>query len=130
MRSLDDTVRTVVIGGGLSALVAANQLARLGDDKFLIAAGPRNGIGGFASWGAMKIGLPPAGSVTREWVGSDFYDDSLSEFLNEFRQTLEYGPFASDGALGLSRSGLSQKSYFSFLLFISCDACHAAVPLS
>ena len=55
---------TAIIGGGLSALFLATMLARDRRHRFKLVVGPKAGLGGYAAWGYMKLGMPPAGRRT------------------------------------------------------------------
>ncbi len=110
-------VRTAIIGSGPSGLFAASAMAAFEDAEFVLISHSKATLGGYALWGDMKIGLPPAGDSTARWLSKGVYATLLSDFTNRFHAYLK--PAAEflvlPEAFHLGKD-LTQKYYESYVL--------------
>ena len=111
-------VNTLILGGGLSALFAAKSLLNEGNRDFKIVTGSRRSVGGYALWGDMKVGLPPAGSATSQWLSENFYRSATADFIAEYRDYLERPGFTDEELrrIPILPQLLDQKYYYSYII--------------
>lgn len=103
----------LIIGAGVSGLFLAKELKKCNISFRIIEQSPSE-IGGFATWGDIKLGLLPAGMSTAKYLGIKKYNTYLSEFLSTNESILEIPKLKETN--NLQKKDYDQKKYDSYIL--------------
>ena len=108
-------VETAIIGGGFSGLFLADSFIKSGYDSFVLLERHKNALGGYAVRGGIKIGLLPAGEITKKILNIKSYELYENQFVKAYDKYL-IKPKTMALGISLERTPLINKYYYSYIL--------------
>lgn len=103
-----------IVGGGLSGLFLGNMLKSSGYDDFVLYEINSRNLGGYASWGGMKISFLPAGQSTANYIGVDKYRSIAKDFIKMYENYFENND--SKNSNFIINNGVTNKYYESKII--------------